>query len=69
MKQFFKDISADFFSEIWTFVGLFSAWLVLTGSAKTVIGKVTLVSFVLWIITLRLRNPKEGEEHERRKKY
>jgi len=59
MKQFFKDISKDFFSEIWTFVGLFSAWLVLTGSAKTVIGKVTLVSFVVWILTLRLRNPKE----------
>jgi len=61
MKQFFKDISKDFFSEIWTFVGLFSAWLVLTGSAKTVIGKVTLASFIVWVITLRLRNPKEGE--------
>ena len=61
MKQFFKDISKDFFSEIWTFVGLFSAWLVLTGSAKTVIGKVTLISFVLWVITLRIRNPKGGE--------
>jgi hypothetical protein len=61
MKQFFKDVSKDFFSEIWTFVGLFSAWLVLTGSAKTVIGKVTLASFVVWVITLRLRNPKEGE--------
>ena len=59
MKQFFKDISKDFFSEIWTFVGLFSAWLVLTGSAKTVIGKVTLASFLVWILTLRLRNPKE----------
>ena len=62
MKQFLKDISADFFSEIWTFVGLFSAWLVLTGSAKTVIGKVTLISFVIWIITLRLRNPKDKGE-------
>ena len=59
LKSFFKDISADFFSEIWTFVGLFSAWLVLTGSAKNVIGKVTLVSFIVWIVTLRLRNPKE----------
>ena len=59
MKQFFKDVSKDFFSEIWTFVGLFSAWLVLTGSAKTVIGKVTLASFIVWIVTLRLRNPKE----------
>ena len=59
MRQFFKDISKDFFSEIWTFVGLFSAWLVLTGSAKTIIGQVTLISFVIWIITLRIRNPKE----------
>ena len=59
MKQFFKDVSKDFFSEIWTFVGLFSAWLVLTGSAKTVIGKVTLISFIVWIVTLRLRNPKD----------
>lgn len=62
MKQFFKDISSDFFSEIWTFVGLFSAWLVLTGSAKTVIGKITIASFVVWVLTLRLRNPKEKEE-------
>ena len=62
MKQFFKDISSDFFSEIWTFVGLFSAWLVLTGSAKTVIGKITVASFVVWVLTLRLRNPKEKEE-------
>jgi hypothetical protein len=61
MRQFLKDISSDFFSEIWTFVGLFSAWLVLTGSAKTVIGEVTLISFILWIITLRLRNPREEE--------
>jgi hypothetical protein len=59
MRQFFKDVSKDFFSEIWTFVGLFSAWLVLTGSAKTVIGKVTLASFIVWVLTLRLRNPKE----------
>ena len=61
MKQFFKDVSKDFFSEIWTFVGLFSAWLVLTGSAKTVIGDVTLISFIIWIITLRIRNPKDKE--------
>ena len=57
--QFCKDVSADFFSEIRTYVGLFSAWLVLTGSAKTIIGQVTLISFVIWIITLRIRNPKE----------
>ena len=59
MRQFFKDISKDFFSEIWTFVGLFSAWLVLTGSAKSVVGDAILISIVLWVATFRLRNPKE----------
>jgi hypothetical protein len=38
---------------------MFSAWLVLTGSAKTVIGNVTLIAFVVWVITLRVRNPKD----------
>lgn len=59
MKQFFKDISADFFREIWTFVGFFAVWVVLEGSAKTVTGWVILVSFLLWILTLRLRNSEE----------
>lgn len=61
MKKFFKDISSDFFNEIWTFLAAFGFWLTLTGSAKTVIGKVTLICFALWVISLRLRNPKEEE--------
>ena len=63
MKQFFKDISQDFFSEIWTFVGLFSAWLVLTGSAKTVVGYAILISIFLWIATFRLRVPKDSDDN------
>lgn len=58
MKKFFKDISSDFFNEIWTFLAAFGFWLTLTGSAKVVIGKVTLIAFIAWVLTLRLRNPK-----------
>ena len=64
IMAFFKDVSADFFSEIWTFVGLFSAWLVLTGSAKTVVGDAILISIFLWIATFRIRKPKEDEDKE-----
>ena len=56
IMAFFKDVSADFFSEIWTFVGLFSAWLVLTGSAKVVIGKVIMIGFIVWIIRNRIKD-------------
>ena len=54
-----KGLMSDLANQIWTFVVLFSAWLVLTGSAKTVVGDAILISIFLWIATYRLRNPKE----------
>jgi len=54
-----KHLLSDLANQIWTFVGLFSAWLVLTGSAKTVVGYAILISLFLWITTFRLRNPKD----------
>ena len=57
--NFLKSLFSDLANQIWTFVGLFSAWLVLTGSAKTVVGDAILISIFLWIATFRLRNPKE----------
>jgi hypothetical protein len=57
--KFLKEIGSDLAGQIWTFVGLFSAWLVLTGSAKTVVGYAILISIFLWVTTFRLRNPKE----------
>jgi hypothetical protein len=62
MKTFFKDLMSDLAEQIWTFVGLFSAWLVLTGSAKTVVGDAILISVFLWIVTFRIRKPKGKEE-------
>ena len=56
-----KNLLSDLANQIWTFVGLFSAWLVLTGSAKTVVGYAIIISIFLWITTFRLRNPREKE--------
>ena len=60
MKGFFSDMA----QQIWTFLGLFCAWLVLTGSAKTVTGYAIMLSTTLWVGTYRLRNPKEKKEDE-----
>ena len=57
--KFIKEILSDLANQIWTFVGLFSAWLVLTGSAKTVVGDAILISIFLWVATFRIRNPKD----------
>jgi hypothetical protein len=57
--KFIKELMSDLANQIWTFVGLFSAWLVLTGSAKTVVGNAILISIFLWIATFKLRNTKK----------
>jgi len=57
--KFIREIASDLAQQIWTFVGLFSAWLVLTGSAKTVVGYAIAISIFLWVTTFRLRNPKD----------
>jgi hypothetical protein len=57
MKGLIKDLA----QQIWTFVGLFSAWLVLTGSAKTVVGYAIMISTFLWITTYPIRRDKEKE--------
>ena len=59
MKKLIKELMSDLANQIWTFVGLFSAWLVLTGSAKTVVGDAIVISIFLWVVTFRIRNPKE----------
>ena len=55
MRRFIKELTADLVKQMWTFVGLFSAWLVLTGSAKKVVGVAILISIGLWIATFNLR--------------
>lgn len=57
-----KNLLSDLANQIWTFVGLFSAWLVLTGSAKTVVGYAIIISTFLWITTFPLRNSKDKEQ-------
>lgn len=56
MKKFFSDIA----NQLWTLLGMFIAWVVLEGSAKTVVGYAIIASFILWVITFGLRN--EGDE-------
>jgi hypothetical protein len=55
MKDFFSDIA----NQLWTLLGMFVAWVVLEGSAKTVVGYAIILSSVVWGLTFKLRNPKD----------
>jgi hypothetical protein len=50
--KFLKDI----LGQLWTLLGMFVAWIVLEGSAKTVIGYCILASIVIWAVTFPIRN-------------
>ena len=45
--------------ENFTFLGFFVAWVVLEGSAKTVVGYVTLASVAIWFATIGIRKEDE----------
>jgi hypothetical protein len=55
-------ILRDMVQQLWTLLGMFIAWVVLTGSAKTVVGYAILLTLIVWAVTYRLRNPKEDNE-------
>ena len=57
MKDFFSDIA----NQLWTLLGMFVAWVVLEGSAKTVVGYSIVICLVIWAVTLNLRNLKDDE--------
>jgi hypothetical protein len=57
MKAWFSDIV----NHLWTLLGMFIAWVVLDGSAKTVVGYAILISIVVWAVTFKLRNLKDDE--------
>jgi hypothetical protein len=57
-----KKIIKDLLDQSWTLLGMFVAWVVLEGSAKTIVGYCILGTLVLWSITYPIRNSKEGEE-------
>lgn len=52
MKQFLNDI----LGQLFTLLGMFIAWLVLEGSAKTVVGWAIIASTAVWVVSYPLRN-------------
>ena len=59
MVRILKNIVKDLIDQAWTLLGMFSAWVVLDGSAKTIVGYGIIATTGLWIITSPFRNKEE----------
>lgn len=55
LKKYLKEITA----ETYTFCGLAIAYFTLDGSAKKVTGLITIVSLIVWLVTIPLREDEE----------
>jgi len=53
-----KGFLSDIIGQLFTLLGMGVAWIVLEGSARTVVGYAIIASIGIWAATYRLRNPK-----------
>ena len=56
MVRVIKNIIKDLIDQVWTLLGMFIAWVVLDGSAKTIVGYGIIATLGLWIVTSPIRN-------------
>lgn len=64
MKKWIKDWFLEILNQTFTLLGMFIAWVVLDGSAKTVVGWAILWSTFIWLISMGIREKTEEEEGE-----
>ena len=66
MKEWIKDKIREMLNQTFTLLGMFIAWAVLEGSAKTVVGFVILWSLIVWLFSMKFREEKEEEENDKK---
>ena len=63
--KWIKDWVLETLNQTFTLLGMFIAWVVLDGSAKTVVGWVIIVSTFIWLISMGIREKQEEKEEQK----
>ena len=50
------DAIKESIAQIFTILGFFIAWFTLTGSAQDIVGIAIVLSIIIWLVTIRLRD-------------
>jgi hypothetical protein len=54
----------EILNQTFTLLGMFIAWAVLEGSAKTVVGYAIVWSLIIWLLSMGIRENNDKEEKE-----
>ena len=54
--KFFVDMGKETIAQVFTILGFFIAWFTLTGTAQDIVGIAIVISLVVWLVTIRLRD-------------
>jgi hypothetical protein len=54
--KFFVDMGKETIAQVFTILGFFIAWFTLTGTAQDIVGIAIVISIVIWLVTIRLRD-------------
>lgn len=50
------DVIKESIAQIFTLLGFFIAWFTLTGQAQDIVGIAIIISTIIWLLTIRLRD-------------
>jgi len=54
--KFFVDMGKETIAQVFTILGFFIAWFTLTGTAQDIVGIAIIISLIIWLVTIRLRD-------------
>ena len=60
--RWLKDMFIESLNQGYTLLGFFVAWVLLEGSARTIVGYAVLITTIIHLVTIRLREDKDKED-------
>jgi hypothetical protein len=60
--RWLKDAFIESLNQGYTLLGFFVAWVLLEGSARTIVGYAVIITTIIHLITIRIREDKEEEK-------
>jgi hypothetical protein len=62
--RWLKDAFIESLNQGYTLLGFFVAWVLLEGSARTIVGYAVIITTIIHLVTIRIREDKEEEEKD-----